>query len=177
VVTHCADNLPSYEFSVPSDVLDQFQIGSFPFSVSLEDNDNNYNQGTVCAIGANYTGSKLDDANNPWDNIAFYPFFNFSDVAGPVISVEKSAVAAPAVSISVYASPNPSTRTTSLYYGGKQAGTIKVYSTSGRMVAEYQVKAGSDKVVFNGGKLSSGVYIARLTSGKAVATAKIFLCM
>jgi hypothetical protein len=76
--------------------------------------------------------------------------------------------------------PNPFNPSTTIYYNLPKSGnvTIKVYDVLGNevstLVNEYKI-AGTHRIVFNSGNLSSGVYFYQLTAGDFVKTLKMTL--
>jgi hypothetical protein len=76
--------------------------------------------------------------------------------------------------------PNPFNPSTRISYQIPNAGhvTLKVYDVLGREVSTLinsEQNAGSHEVIFNGTKLSSGIYFFRLQSGNYTATNKMVL--
>jgi hypothetical protein len=76
--------------------------------------------------------------------------------------------------------PNPFNPTTTINYQLKFGGrvTLKVYNILGREVATLvneEKPAGNYSIVFDAGKLSSGIYFYRLQTGNFVATKKMIL--
>jgi hypothetical protein len=76
--------------------------------------------------------------------------------------------------------PNPFNPVTNISFEVPTQGlvTLKVYDLAGKEVANLvnEVKpAGSYNIEFNGVKLSSGIYLYRLTSGNTVITNKMTL--
>jgi hypothetical protein len=77
-------------------------------------------------------------------------------------------------------SPNPFNPTTAISYQLQAASrvSLKIYDTAGRLVAtlvDGWMDAGEHQATFNGSKLASGVYLARLESGEFTAAQKLVL--
>jgi parallel beta-helix repeat protein len=77
-------------------------------------------------------------------------------------------------------SPNPFNPTTTISYqlSADSHVTLKVYNTTGRMVAELvngMREAGSHQVTFDGSRLSSGLYFVRMQAGSYSAVRKMIL--
>ena len=165
-------NLPTVEFSLDKTIIDPFGMGQFNLSPGFEEGDTDP---TDCmdvhygAIGVNYTGNKQDWNSNPWDNPLYYPMFTLSSTP---------AVEAP-VSIknveTLTASPNPFKPATMLSYLVKNNGSLRIYDMAGKVVKSFALQKGAGSVDWNPEGLASGIYVARLISGKNVLNARLFL--
>jgi hypothetical protein len=78
------------------------------------------------------------------------------------------------------ASPNPFNASTIIRYRIVETGhvSLKVYDFAGRQVTvlvDEMRDAGTHEVTFDGSKLASGIYLAKLTAGDFHATQKMVL--
>jgi hypothetical protein len=166
---------PTYEFAIQKDLLDPFMMNMYQFSIGSEENDDNtYTDSYFLAVGAEYLGSKQDWNSNSWDNPLYYPTFTLTTTEGSVITGLENAKRFTAGQ-SISASPNPFTPATFLSFTAQSDGFIKIYNINGRFIERIVVKAGSDKVRWNGEHCAPGIYIARLTSGRQVVNTRLFL--
>jgi hypothetical protein len=167
---------PTYEFYIAKATLDQFGLGSWQISVGMEDNDRLYlGIGVECKV--NHTAAACWNSN-PWDNQLYYPTWVASTTEGCPLAVEHKTANLNSERLS--ASPNPFTPSTFLSYNVKNNGTLKIYDVNGKMVRSFATKAGAAKVQWDGANaagqsVSSGIYVARLVSGKNVLDQKLFL--
>jgi len=168
--------LATYEMALIKTTFNRFNLESLKFSIGTESVDNYY-----MGIGAEYTGNKGDFTNNPWDVPSYYPTFTFSSEAGPnLVSVEQAKVSKPLSVESINSFPNPFKPSTTLSYAAKNNGTLTIYDLNGKTLNRFETKAGNGTVVWNGSdvmgrNVSSGIYIARLQSGKNVFDTRLFL--
>jgi len=165
---NAADSLPTYEFALRRDVTDPFAAGIFQASFGSEE----YKTGNLilfCAVGAEYTENKQDWGSNPWDQTFYYPSFSLATTAVEMAPVKTLAATA------ISASPNPFLPATTISYSAQNDGVIKIFNAAGKLIKREAIKAGNGKVNFNGQNLASGVYIARLETGKSVVNTKLFL--
>jgi hypothetical protein len=161
-------SFPVYEFSISKTIIDPFGMGQFTFSPGSEENDAGGSDALYVCVGAEYLGNKQSDSDNPWDNPLYYPLFTMVTT-----SVESSTPVA--LTQGITASPNPFKPATTLSYHAKRNGAIKVYDLSGKVIKSFAIKSGSGKVSWNADGLASGIYIARMTSGKQVFNTRLFL--
>jgi len=164
--------LPVYEFYIDKATLDQFGLAQFQFCVGTEDNDRLY-----LGVGVEYLGNKIVDGNQ-WDNQLYFPTWIFSTTEGPSTGVQKRNVNLSAERLN--ASPNPFAPATILSYDIKNSGTLKIYDINGKTVMSSHLQAGPGKKAWNGTDLtgrsvSSGIYMARVTSGNRILDARLFL--
>lgn len=163
-------NLPTVEFTLAKDVIDPFGMGTFQLSIGFEEGDLQSCMNTIYgAIGAEYTGFKQDWSSNPWDNPLYYPTFNLTE-----IDAAESNVAVKNVE-TLSASPNPFMPATTLNFNVKNNGSLKIYDVAGKTVYSTAVKSGAGQVNWNARDLASGIYVARLISGKNVLNTRLFL--
>lgn len=173
-VTGNGTGLPTVEFSLDKSVIDPFGMNTFQLSVGFEEGDS---PASDCmktmygAVGAEYTGNKQDWASNPWDNPLYYPTFNLTETPGPAV---EAGVSVKSVE-TLMASPNPFMPSTTLSYNVKSNGSLKIYDVAGKVVHSTSVKSGAGKVQWNATDLASGIYVARLISGKNVLNTRLFL--
>jgi hypothetical protein len=166
--------LPTYEFAIDLALLDPFNMQMWQLSVGTEDNATYF-----MGLGAEYTGPKDDGDGNPWDNPLYYPTYTLSSEEGPSLAIE-SGLYPSHTAENISASPNPFRSAAYVSYKVKNAGSLKIYNVSGKVVKSFNTKAGSGKVMWDGtdkaGKrVSSGIYIARIISGKNRLNARLFL--
>ena len=157
------------EFSLDKMVLDPFGMGTFQLCVGMEEGDTPDCMDThYGGIGVEYLGNKQDWNSNPWDNPMYYPTFSLQ---APKV---ESRVAARAVE-TLAASPNPFTPATTLCYNIKNSGSLKIYDMAGKVVESFAVMAGAGSVEWNADGMASGIYVARLISGKSTLNTRLFL--
>jgi hypothetical protein len=94
--------------------------------------------------------------------------------------LEGSVTAAPAEFQLLPCFPNPFNPTTCISYNLQAASyvSLKVYDTTGKQVVrlfEGWEEAGSHHAIFDGSKLASGIYLARLEAGESSSIQKIVL--
>jgi hypothetical protein len=102
--------------------------------------------------------------------------FNDTDISRFKVKAASSQLSA----ISLQLSPNPFNPTTAISYELRAASyvSLKVYDTTGRLVAtlvEGWQEAGTHEATFDGSKLASGVYLYTLTAGGNTVTGKMVL--
>ena len=66
------------------------------------------------------------------------------------------------------------TPSTTLRYNVKTSGSLKIYDLSGKEVKRFDI-SGAGRAVWDAAGLASGVYLARLISGKDVLNTRLFL--
>ncbi|MBL8029449.1 MAG: T9SS type A sorting domain-containing protein [Fibrobacteres bacterium] len=169
-----ADSLPTYEFKFKKEIVIAFE-GQTEFDFSFGSEEVNSvcadESGFFLAVGAEYTGFKQNWSGNPWDQATYYPTFTLDTAKG--IEAEKSVRSVTVTTLS--ANPNPFLPATTISYTAQNDGVVKIFDAAGKLIRSEAVKAGAGKVHFNGTSLASGVYVARLESGKTVVNTKLFL--
>lgn len=171
-VTGNGTGLPTIEFSLDKSVIDPFGMGTFQLSVGFEEGDS---PSSDCmktiygGVGVEYTGNKQDWVSNPWDNPLYYPTFTLTEVIA-----NQSAVTVKSAEM-ISASPNPFMPSTTIAYNVKNNGLLKIYDVAGKVVHSASVKSGAGKIQWDATDLASGIYVARLISGKNVLNTRLFL--
>jgi hypothetical protein len=163
-------NLPTVEFSLDKTIIDPFGMGMFQICPGFEEGDTPDCMDThYGGIGVEYTGNKQDWSSNPWDNPLYYPTFTLSSTPAVETPVSVKNVE------TLAASPNPFKPATTLSYMVKNNGSLKIYDMAGKVVKSFTVTKGSGSVDWTADGLASGIYVARLISGKNVLNARLFL--
>ena len=170
---------PTYEIAVNKSAVDPFESGSFSLLVGTWDADNDGTNDMGTGIGVEYTGNKLDDSNNPWDNPMYYPTYNLLGTEGSPIAVENALFASKNAN-TLNASPNPSMPATTLVYTSSEKGSLSIYAITGQMVKSFPINPGSGKIQWDakdmsGKVLSAGIYIAKLGNSKSARHIRLFL--
>ena len=111
---------------------------------------------------------------------AGYPFLTWQNFGGSSLSVEEAAANAPKEFALEQNYPNPFNPTTAIGYQLSANGftSLKIYDALGREVATLvneAKEAGTYSVQFDGAKLSSGIYFAKLTSDRKTQMKKLLL--
>jgi hypothetical protein len=137
-----------------------------------------------------YRGYVGDHPSVRWDSSSF----NFSKPdagqeesgtgewvnTGEPFPAEMQAFTHPPSVFSLSSSPNPFNPSTALSYELRAASrvSLRVYDTTGRLVStlvDGWREAGAHEVTFDGSKLASGIYLARLEAGSFTAVQKLVL--
>lgn len=125
--------------------------------------------------------------DNVSSGVTYYYFLADVDIDGHRVEHRDRMIEATPISstvspesYSLAAYPNPFNPTTTLEFTLPEAARVKVkvFDVAGREVAELvndSYKAGSHKTVFDAAALPTGIYIARLEAGNAIASTKLLL--
>jgi hypothetical protein len=167
-------SFPIYEFSLDLGVVDVMGTGAFKMNVGTEDIDDNACAGmTGMGFGIWYPGAKSGVSPNPWDQVAWYPTWTLS--TGSSIELNSASIAK-----GLSAFPNPFKPSTVLSVNAVQGGELKIFNLAGKVVKSFTLYTGHERITWNGTDRSgapaaSGIFIARMESGKQSFTTRLFL--
>jgi hypothetical protein len=167
VIPNGNGNLPTAEFSLD---LNPYHMNTFQLSVGFEEGDtppSDCNDTHAGGIGVEYQYSKSWDAGSQWDNPMYYPTFTLGQVKSESYTTTKAPE-------TLTAAPNPFTPSTTFHYNVKTSGSLKIFDMSGKEVKRFDI-SGAGRAVWDATGLASGVYLARLISGKDVLNTRLFL--
>jgi hypothetical protein len=161
-------NLPTYEFYIAKDVLDQFISGGpWKIFIGMEDNDR-----INLAVGFDKVSNHdWNDcwSREPWDYSFYYPTWTLSDTVGPPLNVvlERGKETA-GVENMVTANPNPFNLATTIQFTNPlHDAAIFITDICGRIVSKQNHISGT-KYAWNAANQPSGIYIIKLSAaGKA----------
>jgi hypothetical protein len=180
------DSLPTYEWALRLDVADPFARDSCKLSFGSEEIKSD-NKSIFCAVGAEYTGPKQDWASNPWDQAIYYPTFTLSDSTG--VKTEQPLKSSNELNF-VDAFPNPLNPNTVIRFSiqpssnlAVQHARIIIYDAKGRAIRTLLDKSlekgvheiNFDGKDFSGEKLSTGIYLCRISTNSFKKTIKLII--